>query len=226
MLQLRTRGLAKAVGVCNFSTEHLAALARTGREMPEVLQVKLHLANQQRDLSHFCRQHHIALMAATPLARGQLARSERGSRAAPLAPALIELAELKQRTAAEVAIRWCLQQGYVCIPKSKSLQRLESNAPFGLRLSEEEMKLLGSLDMSFTASSGSAALAMPWAEAFGEVSEVSDGDVGEEVRRRRRRRRRKGKGPGKGAKGKATAKGAAPAGGSAQRAAQALFNLT
>ena len=50
-------------------------------------------------------------MAATPLARGQLARSERGSRAAPLAPALIELAELKQRTAAEVAIRWCLQQG-------------------------------------------------------------------------------------------------------------------
>ncbi|CAK9098436.1 unnamed protein product [Durusdinium trenchii] len=190
MLQLRTRGLAKAVGVCNFSTEHLAALARTGREMPEVLQVELHLANQQslggapcsaqcfgawglvsqRDLSHFCRQHHIALMAATPLARGQLARSERGSRAAPLAPALIELAELKQRTAAEVAIRWCLQQGAMAQAATQGAAECnllyelmlnlelhqeegdfsrgqfnvcertakESNAPFGLRLSEEE----------------------------------------------------------------------------------------
>ncbi|CAL1128468.1 unnamed protein product [Cladocopium goreaui] len=101
MLQLRERGLAKAVGLCNFSVAQLEALQRTGRELPQVLQVELHVANQQKELCAFCQQHGIVLMSSSPLARGQLLRTSE----------LQQLAFQRRRSSAELAIRWGLQRG-------------------------------------------------------------------------------------------------------------------
>eukprot|EP00434_Breviolum_minutum_P003708 symbB.v1.2.003264.t1/scaffold117.1/size318901/3 len=129
MIQLRDRGLVKAVGLCNVSVAHLEALARTGRELPQVLQTELHLAHQQKDLCDFCRSHGIILMSTSPLARGALLKTS----------PLKSMAERLRRTAAEVAIRWCLQQGFVTIPKTKTAMRLESNAAFGFTLTEEDV---------------------------------------------------------------------------------------
>eukprot|EP00434_Breviolum_minutum_P003706 symbB.v1.2.003262.t1/scaffold117.1/size318901/1 len=54
------------------------------------------------------------------------------------------------------------------------------------------------LDLKIIASSSSqSAMELSWEDALGEVSEVSDGDVGDDASskpRRRRRRKRKGKG--------------------------------
>ena len=56
----------------------------------------------RKDLCDFCRSHGIILMSTSPLARGALARQT-----SPLK----SMAERLRRSAAEVAIRWCLQQG-------------------------------------------------------------------------------------------------------------------
>ncbi|CAE6930753.1 unnamed protein product [Symbiodinium sp. CCMP2592] len=133
VLAVRDRGLARAVGVCNFSAAHLAGLAATGRELPEVLQVELHLAQQQQELTAHCARNGIAVMAASPLARGQLCRSSHGS--FPDAwRSLAGMAAKKGRNQAEIAVRWCLQKGYVALPKSKSQGHLEANAAFGFDL--------------------------------------------------------------------------------------------
>ncbi|CAJ1357886.1 unnamed protein product [Effrenium voratum] len=63
MLSLRDRGLARAVGLCNFSAKHLASLESLSREMPEVVQVELHLGNQQRELTAYCAARNITVMA-------------------------------------------------------------------------------------------------------------------------------------------------------------------
>eukprot|EP00930_Biecheleria_cincta_P019004 TRINITY_DN1462_c0_g2_i2.p1 TRINITY_DN1462_c0_g2~~TRINITY_DN1462_c0_g2_i2.p1 ORF type:complete len:436 (-),score=81.86 TRINITY_DN1462_c0_g2_i2:29-1273(-) len=191
MLEMRCKGLARAVGVCNFGVAHLKNLVATGREAPEVLQVELHFGNQQRALAAHCRSEGIAVMAACPLARGQLFRSQ---------TALGALAAKRGRTEAEFALRWCLQRGYIAIPKSKTAPRIEANAPFGFALGTTEM------------------------EALGEVSDVSDGDAGLEAPRRRRRRpRRRAKGKGK---GKAGGQSKSAGGNAAQRAANTLFGLS
>uniref|UniRef100_A0A7S4WEC8 NADP-dependent oxidoreductase domain-containing protein n=1 Tax=Alexandrium monilatum TaxID=311494 RepID=A0A7S4WEC8_9DINO len=223
MLEMRSKGLARAVGVCNFGAEHLRNLAVTGRELPEVNQVELHFAQQQRALTSHCVSQGIALMAACPLARARLFRTT---------PPLTELAARKSRGEAELAVRWCLQKGFVTIPKSKDAKRIEANAAFGFSLTAAEMAEMDALDRGFSASSATAALELPWTEAVGEAaSEVSDGDVGQErVRRRRRRRRRaKGKGKGKGKPaGAADTKGLGGKGGgtAATRAAAVLFSLS
>ncbi|CAE7300237.1 ytbE [Symbiodinium natans] len=192
---MRERGLARAVGVCNFSAGHMSRLAATGRELPEVLQVELHLAQQQRELAAYCAGNGIRVMAASPLARGQLCR------ATGKLPALQDLAGVatkKSRSLAEVAVRWCLQQGFIALPKSKVQGHLEANAAFGFELTAPDMSALQCLDSRFSVTSSAQCLEFPWEQAVAEHSEVSDGDVGEERPRRRRRRRRKGKGKGKG----------------------------
>ena len=55
----------------------------------------------RKDLCDFCRSHGIILMSTSPLARGALLKTS----------PLKSMAERLRRTNAEVAIRWCLQQG-------------------------------------------------------------------------------------------------------------------
>eukprot|EP00439_Symbiodinium_sp_Y106_P027970 s294_g3.t1 len=227
VLAMRDRGLARAVGVCNFSAAHLAGLAATGRQLPEVLQVELHLAQQQQELTAHCAGNGIAVMAASPLARGQLCRSSHGS--FPDAwRSLAGMAAKKGRSQAEIALRWCLQKGYIALPKSKSQSHLEANAAFGFDLTSAEMTALRGVDCHWSVSSSAKCLELSWEQAVAEHSEVSEGDVGEERPRRRRRRRRKGKGKGKGGKeGKGKGgRGPPAAGTAAQRAANTLFGLS
>ncbi|CAE7308153.1 ytbE, partial [Symbiodinium necroappetens] len=121
----------------NFSAAHLARLAATGRELPEVLQVELHLVQQQQELTAYCAGNGIAVMAASPLARGQLCRPSHGS--FPDAwRSLAGMAAKKGRSQAEIAVRWCLQRGYIAVPKSKSQGHVEANAAFGFELTSAD----------------------------------------------------------------------------------------
>lgn len=204
------------MGLCNFSVAQLEALQRTGRELPQVLQVELHVANQQKELCAFCQQHGIVLMSSSPLARGQLLRTSE----------LQQLAFQRRRSSAELAIRWGLQRGFVMIPKSKTPARVESNAAFGFVLSEEDMKFFSTLDTKLVIGHGQSAMELPWEELLAEVSEVSDGDVGDDAPKRRRRRKKRGKGQGKGQPSGKGGKGQGAAYLSAQRAQDVLFRLS
>ena len=79
----------------------------------------------------------------------------------------------------------------------------------------QDLRQLATLDRRLATTKGPALQQLPWAELVQEVDEVSDGDVGgEQPRRRRKRRKGRPKGGPKGG------------GGSAHRAADALFRLS
>merc|ERR1712039_241864 len=132
------------------------------------------------------------------------------------------MAARRGRMEAELAIRWCLQHGYVAIPKTKDAKRLELNAPFGFSLSQSEMQDIDALDRGFSISKTTKDLALTWEEVIEDVSEVSEADAAGDAPRPRRRRRRKVKGKGK---GKATGKSGHASSGNASRPAEILFRL-
>jgi diketogulonate reductase-like aldo/keto reductase len=54
---------------------------------------------------------------------------------------------------AQVLIRWCLQKGYITIPKSSNRDRIRENAQvFDLNISEIDMATLDAFDENFTSS--------------------------------------------------------------------------
>lgn len=117
VLRLRELGLVRAVGVANFGIQHLRGLAEAGLELPEVNQVELHVWWQQRELATFCLQHGVVLMAYSPLGRG------RSFGCTPLS----RISKTCGWSEAQLCLRWCLQQGYFCVPKSANRRHLGEN---------------------------------------------------------------------------------------------------
>ena len=60
---------------------------------------------------------------------------------------LISIAEKHQRTPNQVLVRYCLQKGWVPLPKSDTPSRIASNADvFGFELNDNDMRELDNLD--------------------------------------------------------------------------------
>jgi len=132
MNELVERGSVRAVGVSNFTRERL----HRSRELSEAPiltdQVQYHPYWDQRDLFDYCRIHDVLLTAYSPLGHGGVLEDE----------TLRRIGERHGRTAAQVALRWLVQQEGVCaIPKASSREHLEENrAVFDFELTDEEME--------------------------------------------------------------------------------------
>lgn len=134
---LYASGKVKAIGVSNFQVHHLQDLMDNARIIPMVNQVEYHPRLTQQDVGDFCREHGIQLEAWSPLMQGQLLDH----------PLLQEIADNHNKEAAQVIIRWDLQNGVVTIPKSTKEQRIVSNADvFDFELSANEMKQITALN--------------------------------------------------------------------------------
>ncbi len=62
---------SRSLGVSNFGVAHLEALAKLGLDKPSVNQIELHPWQQKKDIVKYCREHDIAVMGYSPLAKGQ-----------------------------------------------------------------------------------------------------------------------------------------------------------
>jgi len=131
MAELRESGAVEHVGVSNFTRSQLRT-ARQVADVPVVAdQVLYHPYKDQSDLQRYCAGNDVALTAYSPLARGEV-----------LSDTVLErIGERHDRSAAQVALRWLVQQeNVVAIPKSSSREHLEENlAVFEFSLTDEEM---------------------------------------------------------------------------------------
>lgn len=60
---------------------------------------------------------------------------------------LIDMSKKHDKTTAQVLIRYCLQKGWVALPKSDTPSRIEANADvYGFELADSDMKTLDALD--------------------------------------------------------------------------------
>ena len=117
MEDLLEGGMVKSIGVSNYGVHHLVDLKSYARILPCVNQVELNPWIQRPELHSATREMGAITMAYSPLARGQKAKD----------PVMSELSKKIGCTGAQVAIRWCLDQGAIVIPKSSNPSRQREN---------------------------------------------------------------------------------------------------
>ncbi|KAL8755237.1 MAG: hypothetical protein Q9184_004857 [Pyrenodesmia sp. 2 TL-2023] len=131
-------GKARNIGVSNFGIGHIEEMKEYAKIWPpRVNQIELHPWNQQREIVEYCNEHKIIIQAYCPLVRNMKAHDE----------TLVSISKKHDKTTGQVLIRYCLQKGWVPLPKSDTPSRIEANADvYGLELDEEDMKALDGLD--------------------------------------------------------------------------------
>jgi diketogulonate reductase-like aldo/keto reductase len=143
-------GLARAVGVSNFSAAELDAVVAAAAIAPAVNQVQFSPFQFRRRLLDACRRHGVVLEAYSPLTRGRnLAH-----------PTIARIASRLGRTPAQVLLRWAIQRGIPVIPKSVRRERIAENARvFDFTLGEDDLAALDALDRT---GGTDRALEHPW----------------------------------------------------------------
>jgi diketogulonate reductase-like aldo/keto reductase len=134
--ELQARGLAREIGVSNFSISQLEALRRRGMTIPAVNQVHFSPFHRSFELRDYCARHGIVLEAYSPL--------ERGTRMGD--PTIAGIASRVGRTPAQVMLRWAIQHDAVVIPKSGNRDRIRTNAEvFDFALDDDAMRTIDGL---------------------------------------------------------------------------------
>jgi 2,5-diketo-D-gluconate reductase A len=135
LLRARDAGLARAVGVSNYSVSVLDQLAAATGEIPEVNQVQYGPTLHDPQL---LADHH---------ERGVVFEGYQALKMTPLRhPDVVEIAASHDVTPAQVALRWHVQHRVVCIPKSATPERIRGNLDiFSFELSGDEMAHLDAL---------------------------------------------------------------------------------
>lgn len=137
MERARELGHARSIGVSNFSSGELDALASVANVTPAVNQVQFSPFEYRRALQERCGREDIAIEAYSPLGTGRHLD----------APEVAQVAQRLERSPAQVLIRWCLQRDTIVLPKSTHRERIEQNAAvFDFELSGDDLAALDALD--------------------------------------------------------------------------------
>jgi diketogulonate reductase-like aldo/keto reductase len=137
MEQAKERGLARSIGVSNYSAVQLDQVLKSGTLPPVVDQVQFSAVQHRRGLFEAAAQQGIVLESYSSLGTGRYLRD----------PRVVAIADRLGRTPAQVLLRWCVQHGVPVIPKSTHRERIEENADlFSFSLSHEDMAALNALD--------------------------------------------------------------------------------
>ena len=161
MEKVKEEGLARSIGVSNFSLKKLKELLSFCKVKPAMNQVELHPYLQQWELKEFCDKENIYLTAYYPLGGSKNAT---GGNETPLMkhPIILTIAEKYGKSGPQVLIRWAIQRGTVCIPKSSSPERIVENCDvFDFELTDEEMAQIKAMDRHHRFCTGSLFMPSP-----------------------------------------------------------------
>ncbi len=127
----RKLGMTRHIGVSNFT---VALLDEAISLCPEPLvcdQVEYHPYLDQTKVKEACARHGLALVAYSPVAKGRIKNDQ----------TLARIGQTYNKTAAQVCLRWLVQQNVAAIPRTSRLERLSENIDiFDFALSDEEMR--------------------------------------------------------------------------------------
>eukprot|EP00285_Hemiselmis_virescens_P004056 CAMPEP_0173415076 /NCGR_PEP_ID=MMETSP1356-20130122/84668_1 /TAXON_ID=77927 ORGANISM="Hemiselmis virescens, Strain PCC157" /NCGR_SAMPLE_ID=MMETSP1356 /ASSEMBLY_ACC=CAM_ASM_000847 /LENGTH=314 /DNA_ID=CAMNT_0014377301 /DNA_START=8 /DNA_END=952 /DNA_ORIENTATION=+ len=136
MQDAQSSGLAKHVGLSMASLGDLEAIVRHGMPLPSLVQAPVSPFAPQRDLVQFCGDQNIHLSSLSPLG-GALSLDN---------AVVTRIAKRIGQTPSQVLIRWGIQRGFSCLPKSSSASHITENyGALGFELSEEDMASLNNL---------------------------------------------------------------------------------
>jgi 2,5-diketo-D-gluconate reductase B len=129
-------GMARHIGVSNFT---VALIEEAVAACPEPLvcdQVEFHPYLDQTKVRQACAGQGMALVAYSPVAKGRVKGDA----------TLARIGQAHRKTAAQVCLRWLVQQNACAIPRTSRIERLSENIDiFDFELSGEEMQTISGM---------------------------------------------------------------------------------
>jgi 2,5-diketo-D-gluconate reductase B len=139
MAKLKREGVTRAIGVSNFTVALVEEAVRLSPEPIVCNQVECHPFLNQDKVIAACRARGMAVVAYSPVARGAASGNK----------VLQRIGAAHGKTAAQVSLRYLVQQGIVAIPRTNNRARLAENiALFDFALSDAEMREIHALSGS------------------------------------------------------------------------------
>jgi len=137
MTELREDGRLRSVGVSNFQPEHLEQIIAATGVVPAVNQIEVHPYFRNDAARAATRRHGIAIEAWSPLGQGHVLEDA----------TIADIAADRDKTVAQVILRWHIQHDHIVFPKSMHRERMKENlAIFGFELTSDEMATIDGLD--------------------------------------------------------------------------------
>ncbi|KAL6841066.1 hypothetical protein ACP4OV_029035 [Aristida adscensionis] len=133
-------GLARAIGVSNFSAARMARLLAVAAVPPAVNQVEANVGWRQEKVREVCAKNGVVVTAFSPLGANGAAW---GSSAVMESGVMQEIAARRGKTVAQVALRWLHEQGVCFVARSFNKERLKQNMEiFDWELSQEDKAMI------------------------------------------------------------------------------------
>ena len=133
MEEMVKEGKIRTIGVSNFLPHHLDNLLETAEIVPAVDQLELHPGYLQKEAVDYCRKKGIEIEAWSPMGRARLSDNA----------LLKEIAAKYGVSVAHLCLDFCLQSGFIIIPKSTHFERMQENLTVrDDMISEEDMRAI------------------------------------------------------------------------------------
>lgn len=136
MEKLYNAGLAKSIGLSNFTEKGIASVLSYAKVKPSINQIEIHPFLPQGPLIAYCQKNDILPVAYSPL--GSQDQVPGTGEKVSTNKDLIAVAEKNGWTLAQVLIAWGIKRGYAVLPKSSNESRIKGNAQL-VTLSDEDM---------------------------------------------------------------------------------------
>jgi 2,5-diketo-D-gluconate reductase B len=137
LMQLKQEGRTRAIGVANFNVTLLKTVVEEIQAPIACNQIEYHVMLDQTPVRQYLAAKSIPLVAYCPLAQGRAASD----------PTLIEIGRKHGASAAQVALKWLLDQdGVAAIPKASRAESQQANLDaWNIGLDDEDMKAIAGL---------------------------------------------------------------------------------
>jgi 2,5-diketo-D-gluconate reductase B len=130
LCKVKRLGLARHIGVSNFTVAMIDEAVKLATEPLVCNQIEVHAFLDQSKVVAACRRHGMAVVAYSPVARGGVTKDK----------VLTRIGRTHGKTAAQVSLRFLVQQDIVVIPRTSRSERLAENlAIFDFGLSPADM---------------------------------------------------------------------------------------
>lgn len=117
--QTKSSPIIRSIGVCNYGLGPLKEIAAAGLPLPVVNQLELSPFNPHKDVVEWCDRNGVAVScAAWSKLSGASGPGDQWN-------ILNEIANKKGVTKAQALVRWSLQKGYICVPRSGCTYTIE-----------------------------------------------------------------------------------------------------
>jgi len=131
LCKMKRDGLARHVGVSNFTGTLLEQAVKLSTEPLVTNQIECHVYLDQSKVIAASRKAGLSVTAYTPIARGRVEDDK----------VLARIGKGYGKTAAQVCLRYLVQQDLIVIPRTSHSERLKENfAIFDFKLAAAEMK--------------------------------------------------------------------------------------